>query len=176
MALCPHYSVFFAEPLGRGDPRKDSSVWRTGPSAGWWMRSGHCQLVIETESEAMKRVLVRTECWGEREKWRAVTSRLMSTSSLLTGATMKKCLCRTARPSGPSTRRDLRATELAGRREPVPLHDCPGFPHLPIQARLMSRGFLVFICLHIFERKAKTEDKLKCWAKFIVRVIWEERR
>lgn len=41
---------------------------------------------------------------------------------------MRKCPCRTARPSGPSTRRGPTATELPGG---LPCWDRPGLPDLP---------------------------------------------
>lgn len=47
-----------------------------------------------------------------------------------------------------------------------------------VQACVVSRDFPVLTCLRIFERKTKTKDKFKHWAKFIVRVatfVWEER-
>lgn len=63
-------------------------------------------------SKARKRALVRTAGQCEEEnKPSAVESRMVSEASLVTGATMKRCPCRTARPSGPSTRRGPRVTE-----------------------------------------------------------------
>ena len=96
---------------------------------------------------------------------------------------MKKCPCRTARPSGPSTRRGLTATELRAGRRVVgePALQWPPWPSVPacFHTCLTSRDFLVLVCLHNLEKETKTEDSLQRWAEFILRVVafvWEEKR
>lgn len=53
-------------------------------------------------------------------------------------------------------------------RGPAALSNHLAFPApARIQTCLISRDFLVLICLRIFERKTKTKDKFKDWAKFV---------
>lgn len=97
---------------------------------------------------------------GSREgaaAWRgedvcAVGARVSEVSSV-TGVTMKRCPCRTARPSGPSTRRAPRATEA----RPPSWRTRPSLPS-PDRPCLTLRDALVLIRLRMFERKTKTED------------------
>lgn len=81
---------------------------------------------------------------------------------------MKKCPCRMARPSGHSTRKDLRVTESRADAL-LPRRFLTASATAGVRPGLRSRGFLVLLCLRIFERKTKTKDKFNHWAKLIVR-------
>ena len=92
----------------------------------------------------------------------------------VTGVTMKRCPCRTARPSGPSTRRAPRATEarpLAPASAPRPAFPGPG----PVGRAETPWSSFVYTCL---KGKPKLRANLNVGPKFTVTLmafIWEER-